>query len=138
MTSGPRRRRPVKRARPTRLDGESVGYRRPPKRHQFKPGRSGNPKGRPKDRKNETTLLTELLHRKVTVNSGGEPKKITILEAILLRITEDSLRGNTKSAAFLLNRLSGAVEAESDSPELGEDDRSILAAFAERIKRKQK
>jgi hypothetical protein len=138
MTSGSRRRRPVKRARSTRSDGDSVGYGRPPKRHQFKPGRSGNPKGRPKGRKNEATLLAELLHRKVTVNSGGEPKKITILEAILLRITEDSLRGNTRSAAFLLNRLSGEVEADSDVAELGEDDRSILAAFAERIKHKRK
>lgn len=25
-----------------------VGYKRPPREHQFKPGQSGNPKGRPK------------------------------------------------------------------------------------------
>lgn len=136
MTSKQRGRRHQKRAQSARADDERVGYGRPPKRHQFKSGQSGNPKGRPKGRKSEATLLAEVLNRKVTVNSGGAPKRITILEAILLRITEDSLRGNTKSAAFLLNRLAGDTAAsESTTPELSEDDRSILAAFAERIKR---
>src|SRR6185295_19124650 len=83
---------------------DDVGYRRPPKQHQFKPGRSGNPKGRPKGSKNESTILRGILDRKIQTQSGGRTRKISILEGILLRIVEDSLRGNTKSAAFLLNR----------------------------------
>lgn len=29
-------------------DDDRVGYKRPPKKNQFKKGQSGNPKGRPK------------------------------------------------------------------------------------------
>jgi hypothetical protein len=33
-----------------------VGYRKPPKHKQFKLGQSGNPRGRPKGSKNESTI----------------------------------------------------------------------------------
>ena len=37
-----------------------VGYGKPPKAHQFKPGQSGNPKGRPRGAKSEATILREI------------------------------------------------------------------------------
>ena len=40
---------------------EDVGYGKPPKANQFKPGKSGNPKGRPKGARSEATMLVELL-----------------------------------------------------------------------------
>jgi hypothetical protein len=30
------------------MSSYNIGYRKPPKQYKFKPGRSGNPKGRPK------------------------------------------------------------------------------------------
>jgi hypothetical protein len=108
----------------------ALGYGRPPQAHQFKPGQSGNPRGRPKGAKNEATILRDLLNRKIDIREGGRARKITILEAILLRFTEDALKGNTKSAAFLFNRYAGIQADESQSDDdINEDDRKVLDAF---------
>lgn len=135
----PRRRRSlprIKRKRSSR--DEDVGYGRPPTAHQFKPGRSGNPNGRPKGAKNESTILREIFQRKIESRSAGRTRKITVLEGILLRITEDSLKGNTKSAAFLLNRYAAMVSGELQRQDLSEDDREVLEAFAQRIEARRK
>lgn len=112
---------------------KDVGYGRPPTANQFRPGKSGNPKGRPKGAKNESTLLREILERKIETRSNGRSRKITILEGILLRITEDGLKGNTKSAAFLLNRYAAMVSGELQKQDLSDEDREVLEAFAQRI-----
>ncbi len=44
-----------------------VGYGNPPKEHQFKPGQSGNLKGRPKSRKSGLTDISGLLNEPVKV-----------------------------------------------------------------------
>jgi hypothetical protein len=124
--------RPRIRVRALQSYGEA-GYGRPPRSHQFKPGQSGNPKGRPKGTKNEATILYELLNRKIPIREGSRTRKITVLEAILLRFTEDSLKGNTKSAAFLLNRHSALVAGEPQRSDISDDDQQILEAFAQRI-----
>jgi hypothetical protein len=113
------------------------GYRKPPAEHQFKPGQSGNPKGRPKGSKNESTLLRDLLHRKIEVREGGRTKKLTVLEAIHLRIAEDSLKGNTRSAAFLLNRYGALVSGETTPATMTEDDEDILRDFLRRAQKKE-
>ncbi len=46
-----------------------VGYGRPPEATQFKPGRSGNPNGRPKGAKSEDTIVRSVMHRKVALKS---------------------------------------------------------------------
>jgi len=118
--------RPIARIR-VRID-DDVGYSRPPRAHRFQPGESGNPKGRPKGAKNEATLLYELLHRKIEIRENGRTRKITILEAMLHRLAEDSLKGNVKSAAFLLNRLA-AMASGIAAPEINQDDQAVLAAY---------
>lgn len=110
-----------------------VGYGRPPRAHQFKPGQSGNPRGRPKGAKNEGTILHELLHRKIEVREGGRARKITVIEAILLRFTEDALKGNTKTATFLFNRYAAAHVETEPNEDISEDDREVLEAFVRRF-----
>jgi hypothetical protein len=115
------------------------GYGKPPPEHQFPPGKSGNPNGRPKGAKNEATILRDMLHRKIEIRDGGRKRKITILEAMLLRFTEDALKGNTKSAAFVLNRYAGNQSGESaPGGDLSEEDHEVLEAFARRFEAQHK
>ena len=81
-----------------------TGYGKPPRQHQFRPGQSGNPKGRRQGAKNTATLLREILDRKIEVRTGSTLRKISVREAMLTRFTESALKGDTKSAAFLLQR----------------------------------
>ena len=114
-----------------------VGYGKPPRDHQFEPGRSGNPKGRPKGSKNESTILKEVLHHKIAIRgSQGNVRKISVLEGIHRKVAEDALKGNVKSAGFLLNRYAALVSGELQPQDLSEDDREVLEAFAKRIEKK--
>jgi len=55
-------------------DDYEVGYKKPPKQHQFQPGQSGNPKGRPKGTKNLATDLAEELAETITVTRAASPR----------------------------------------------------------------
>jgi len=99
------RRRSLPRVRIKKPSSKSeVGYGKPPKEHQFRPGESGNSKGRPKGTKNTATLLREILDRKIEIRNGSTVRKISVREAVLTRFAEAALKGDTKSAAFLLQR----------------------------------
>jgi hypothetical protein len=112
-----------------------IGYRKPPREHTWKPGRSGNPKGRPKGSKNESTILREVLQHKIDIRGKtGRVRKISVLEGIHLKVADDALRGNIKSAGFLLNRYAVMVSGELERQDLSDDDREVLEAFARRFK----
>ncbi|RXG85154.1 DUF5681 domain-containing protein [Bradyrhizobium zhanjiangense] len=114
--------------------GDRVGYGRPPREHQFKPGQSGNKNGRPKGSKNEATIINELLNRKIDIRQNGRLRKITVLEGILTRFADDALKGKDKSAAFLLNRKQLIESSEQPAtPLLDIDDRKVLEFYAAQL-----
>ncbi len=66
---------------PPDLDYE-IGYRKPPKATRFKPGQSGNPKGRPKRLMSLAQSLYNALSAKIKIVENGETKKIFAIDAI--------------------------------------------------------
>lgn len=70
-----------------------VGYARPPESHRFKPGQSGNPKGRPKGTSDLLTHVTEELKRKVTISEGGRTRKVEKGKAVAMRVVDKGMKG---------------------------------------------
>jgi Family of unknown function (DUF5681) len=64
-------------------NGDSrVGYKRPPQHSKFKPGQSGNPKGRPKGALNLETDLTQELSEKIAIREGERSLKLSKQRAV--------------------------------------------------------
>ena len=113
---------------------DDVGYGKPPKKHQFAPGKSGNPTGRPKGSKNTSTLFKEILDGKVTLTIAGKATKVSIRKGILTRIVDDALKGSTKSAAFALGHYDAAAGPAEEINTW--EDCQILENFAERLRKR--
>jgi hypothetical protein len=95
-----------------------VGYKKPPRHTEFKPGQSGNPSGRPKQSATFADALTKQLRKKVTVTMGSQVQKIPILEAIAIKHVSKAASGDPKSTAIVLDSLR-SDESSQDS-NLGE------------------
>jgi hypothetical protein len=67
--------------------------------HRFKPGKSGNPAGRPKGSKNRATVLQDELDTAVTISESGRTKKATKFALICKQVVNAAVRGDFK--AFL-------------------------------------
>lgn len=115
-----------------------IGYRRPPVNNQFKKGKSGNPRGRPKGSKNFLTLLEQELDQTIIVNENGKKKSITRMQAMVKRMVADALQGNLKSLLALVEimRRTGKFE-ESDTQGLLPDNyESILDTYVDQRHKK--
>lgn len=89
-----------------------VGYKKPPKHSQFKPGESGNPKGRKKGKKNFKTELLEEMYEKVVIQEKGKPCSISKQRVLLKQQINKAMQGDTQSAKLLLGWMQQIVVEE--------------------------
>jgi len=80
-----------------------VGYRKPPVNTRFKPGQSGNLKGRPKYDASLESELIAALKKKVFVVENGERKAITKLQSSCTQLVNQSASGNLAAIRLLVN-----------------------------------
>lgn len=78
------------------------GYAKPPVEHQFKPGQSGNRKGRPKKSENVATIVARIGDEPVDFTSGGKKRRAPATEVALRRQQQKSLAGDRKATELLI------------------------------------
>ena len=109
-----------------------VGCGRPPKETRFAPGRSGNPKGRPKGGRPVGAVLQDIIRQKVTVTEGGKTRRISVLEVMLRRLANDAMRGDQNAIKLflsLVDRYSDAPETTLQLREMLDEDKALLTEY---------
>jgi len=116
-----------------------VGYGKPPKARQFKRGKSGNPKGRPKGSLNLATDLTAELGEHITVREDGRPRKVSKQRALIKSLMAKALQGDVRSMGSLLALYARVItEAPHDDQPIDTDELQVLRRFAPRLLRSVK
>ena len=98
-------------------DRYDFGYRKPPMHSRFKPGQSGNRKGRPKGRKNVWTALQDVLNQTVTINENGRLRRVKFAEALVLRLAAKALTGTTRDQIAIFKMIHGYAPELLREPE---------------------
>jgi hypothetical protein len=115
-----------------------VGFARPPRSRQFKPGQSGNPAGRPRGTKNFATALEQELNARVTVTENGRRRRISKRVVIAKHLVNKAAGGDLKAIPLLLNearaRQGNLAGAGSDQVFDTPEDRKVLDSFIARIR----
>ena len=123
------------------MSNPPIGYGKPPKKSQYKPGQSGNLKGRPKGAKSLKSVLQKELTSKIEIKVQGKKTKATKLEAAIMKLVNDALSGNAKALSELLKlaaiHMPQDADGVSNTLPPSEDDQALLTAYVERAMKQQ-
>ena len=90
-----------------------IGYGKPPRHTRFKPGQSGNPRGRPSGSKNLKMLLGDALNEPVVIAENGGRRRVSKREAIVAQLVNRSATADWRAVKILLDILRD-LEGQTD------------------------
>ena len=116
-----------------------IGNRRPPLATRFRPGQSGNPRGRPKMASRLRALFERELGEEVEANENGELVRITKLEATVKQFVNRAANGDHRAAQLVFS----VVADEKDRPappraaeRTSQGDALVVAEIVRRLSRR--
>jgi len=105
-----------------RSEHELVGYGKPPQHSRWKPGQSGNPKGRPRGsgRRQMGNIMTKVMNERVEVIIGGDSRKVSQGELAVRGVLKAAIKGNPSAYRAVMDSLPPEIFGET------EDDRITI------------
>ena len=102
---------------------EPAGDRRPPRSTRFRPGQSGNPRGRPMGARSLRGLVASALGERIEAKENGRRRRITKLEAAVTQLVNPAASGHQRATQFVFALLrddrerppSVAVDRDADA-----------------------
>lgn len=114
-----------------------VGYGRPPMETRFRPGQSGNPRGRPKGSKNKRPglheermkdIILDEAYRGIAVQDGTRKVTVPMAQAVMRSIAVNAAKGNWRC-----QRLFAELLASTESSRKALNDRWLDTAICYKV-----
>lgn len=111
-----------------------VGYKKPPKEHQFQPGQSGNPKGAPVHRINLWPLFCKYMALTDIELKKLNPEELTQAQQSALKLVENMKSGKYSGSERLARHVFDREEGKAVEHLVIENENVLTDAECEEIR----
>jgi Family of unknown function (DUF5681) len=103
---------------------------------RFRPGQSGNPRGRPKRPRGIAALVERALDEEVEAKENGEKRRMTKRLAMVKQLANGAAKGEHRATQLILALLRDdkGPPAAPEPERLDEDDAVVVAELVRRIR----
>jgi Family of unknown function (DUF5681) len=112
---------------------EPAGDRERPRSTRFRPGQSGNPRGRPKGARSLRGLVASALGERVEAKENGRRRRITKLEAAVKQLVNRAASGDQRATQFVFALLGEDKERAAPVAIDPEADALVIAELVRRL-----